>query len=262
MIMKLSNLGKHLAHGAMANIYSYDNNNVLKLFNIGISLDEINNEIKSTRFAKDNGLSVPDIKEMVTYQEQYGIVMERIKGYSMWTMIWCHFWEICYYAHILAKIHVSINSKLAFTLESIHSRLYNDIRDKSIIPETTKKIVLNILEKLPDGNNLCHLDFYPRNILMSSNGPVIIDWTTGGRGDPMADVARTWFLCTQRYPNWLTSFIFFLYFKEYSRQAVVSKERFEQWKIPIIAARIRIDKTSNEYTLLYSALEKKLKIYS
>jgi tRNA A-37 threonylcarbamoyl transferase component Bud32 len=34
-----------------------------------------------------------------------------------------------------------------------------------------------------------HGDFHPLNVIMSSRGPVVIDWSKGGEGDPLADVA-------------------------------------------------------------------------
>jgi aminoglycoside phosphotransferase (APT) family kinase protein len=37
-----------------------------------------------------------------------------------------------------------------------------------------------------------HLDFHPENVLVSPNGPIVIDWTNARRGEPAVDVAMTW----------------------------------------------------------------------
>lgn len=44
------------------------------------------------------------------------------------------------------------------------------------------------------GDRLLHLDLHPLNILVSPNGPVVIDWTNAASGDPSTDVAMTWAL--------------------------------------------------------------------
>lgn len=41
---------------------------------------------------------------------------------------------------------------------------------------------------------VCHNDFYPNNIIVSSQGPMVIDWAIGTRGSPLADHARTWLI--------------------------------------------------------------------
>jgi aminoglycoside phosphotransferase (APT) family kinase protein len=51
--------------------------------------------------------------------------------------------------------------------------------------------VLRRLQKLPDGRALCHLDFHPDQVLMTAQGPTILDWATAQQGHPLADVART-----------------------------------------------------------------------
>jgi aminoglycoside phosphotransferase (APT) family kinase protein len=42
------------------------------------------------------------------------------------------------------------------------------------------------------GNALVHLDLHPDNVMLTTNGPVVIDWTNAGRGDPDAEVADIW----------------------------------------------------------------------
>jgi len=37
-----------------------------------------------------------------------------------------------------------------------------------------------------------HLDLHPENVLIADGGPVVIDWTNAGAGDPWLDVALTW----------------------------------------------------------------------
>jgi aminoglycoside phosphotransferase (APT) family kinase protein len=47
------------------------------------------------------------------------------------------------------------------------------------------------LARRPHGEAVCHGDLHPGNVIMSPQGPVIIDWIDASRGDPLADVARS-----------------------------------------------------------------------
>ncbi len=46
------------------------------------------------------------------------------------------------------------------------------------------------------GDRLIHLDLHPENVILSADGPVVIDWTNACRGSPALDVAMTYLLCT------------------------------------------------------------------
>jgi aminoglycoside phosphotransferase (APT) family kinase protein len=49
------------------------------------------------------------------------------------------------------------------------------------------------LHEIPyEGERLLHLDLHPENVLLSSRGPVVIDWTNAEAGEPGLDVALTW----------------------------------------------------------------------
>lgn len=71
------------------------------------------------------------------------------------------------------------------------------------LPSSTREAVLERLRRLPDGRALCHCDFRPNNIIVSSRGLITIDWAVGSRGNPLADLARSWLLSRL----WLSLFI-------------------------------------------------------
>jgi tRNA A-37 threonylcarbamoyl transferase component Bud32 len=45
---------------------------------------------------------------------------------------------------------------------------------------------------LDDQGSIVHLDLHPLNVILSSRGPVLIDWTNARSGAGAADVAMTW----------------------------------------------------------------------
>ncbi len=44
------------------------------------------------------------------------------------------------------------------------------------------------------GEQLVHLDLHPLNVMMTAQGPIVIDWPAAARGDGNTDVALTWVL--------------------------------------------------------------------
>jgi hypothetical protein len=42
-----------------------------------------------------------------------------------------------------------------------------------------------------EGGAVLHLDLHPANVILSANGPVVIDWANATRGDAPLDVALT-----------------------------------------------------------------------
>jgi len=117
------------------------------------------------------------------------------------------------------------------------------------LPINLKQEVLKFLQDLPDDDVLCHGDFHPENILMSDQGPIVIDWTDATEGRPEADIARTLLLVgygkpaypsfnTKELPSMRTQFMR-TYIEEYMKlHSTATIEEIELWRIPIAAARL------------------------
>jgi tRNA A-37 threonylcarbamoyl transferase component Bud32 len=259
--------GRRIGGGETAQIYTWDNNRVLKLFESWVPSTWAEYEIKTTRFAHQSGLPVPEVDKLISYDNRRGIIMERIGGKMMISCLLPKLWKTSYYAGILAKLHVSVNSVRAPDgFLSVRNFLENRIRNEDLIPQKTREAVLHILEQLPDGVALCHFDLHPLNVMMSPRGPVIIDWSGAAKGDPMADIARSWLLCTlPPFPRpitglmtgWLKHF-YSVYLKQYESLAGIDEKRINLWKIPILAARLREEKTDKRKKYLLGLLGKLL----
>lgn len=106
------------------------------------------------------------------------------------------------------------------------------------------------LSHLPDGAVTCHGDLHPDNILLTPDGPVILDWLTAHCGDPLADVARTVLMLRTgslpgELPRPLRSLLQIvrrrfcrLYLHEYLRLADGTVEQVTAWELPVAAARL------------------------
>src|SRR5690606_3567465 len=53
-----------------------------------------------------------------------------------------------------------------------------------------KKAVINILDRLPTNNKICHGDPNPNNIIMSNGNLIMIDWNDATSGNPETDLTE------------------------------------------------------------------------
>jgi aminoglycoside phosphotransferase (APT) family kinase protein len=77
-------------------------------------------------------------------------------------------------------------------LPSQREELSRQIRGPAALSDAQKAGALAALERLPDGDAVCHNDLHLNNVVVTpSRGPVVIDWILAAQGHPLSDVART-----------------------------------------------------------------------
>jgi aminoglycoside phosphotransferase (APT) family kinase protein len=174
--------------------------------------------------------------------------MEKVSGKILGDLMLDRKWLVVKYARILADVHARIHSCDAPDLPSVQEHLERRITSVSFLPEQTKSAVLKFLNGLPDGEAICHGDFYIDNIMVASDKPVVIDWIVAGRGNPLADVARTWML--HGLASWpyippgrfvidpLRAILNRAYIARYMRKRPFVRDELDRWLIPVLAARL------------------------
>jgi hypothetical protein len=102
--------------------------------------------------ARAQGYPVPEVFDV----RDDALVLELVDGPTMAADLAWRPWRLARHARTLAELH-----------DRLHEIPYEDER-------------------------LLHLDLHPENVLLSSRGPVVIDWTNARAGEPALDVALTW----------------------------------------------------------------------
>jgi aminoglycoside phosphotransferase (APT) family kinase protein len=159
-------------------------------------------------------------------------------------------WKVIPFARLLAELHTEIHKNEVNDLPSQRAALSNVIQRVEVLSPEQKEKILKLLDRLPDGNTLCHFDFHPDQVLITDDGPVVIDWVTAQQGDPLSDVARTCVILKfgqVPYGSWVMRMIINKWRKIFYRTYVqrylelhpgVSKEYIETWMIPVAAGRL------------------------
>jgi uncharacterized protein (TIGR02172 family) len=235
--------------GRTAEILTWDENQVLKLFHHGWSLSAVKWEENVARAVSDAGLPVPAVHGIVEFDGRYGIIYGRVDGPSMLKELISKPEKLEHFANLFAKLHTQMHALQIRGLPSQRQQLERKIRNARPLSESKQEATLRILDKLPDGDVLCHGDFHPDNILMSTRGPVVIDWNDATQGNPHADIARTLLLLQQGEPQEpfninkeqitsMRSLFIDIYLRSYAKIRPVSLESIGLWRLPITAARL------------------------
>ncbi|MBI5651398.1 MAG: phosphotransferase [Chloroflexi bacterium] len=237
-------LGARIAEGRTAEIFAWRDHQVLKLYHEWCPPEWIEYELKIARITQNLGLPVPAVGEIVAVNARRGLVYERIEGVSLNETLNTKPWELFRGVRVLADLHAAIHGCAAPELPSQREGFARSIRNAPALPADLKSAALRALDAMPDGDQLCHGDFHPGNVLMTARGPIVIDWMTAKRGNPIADVARTLLLLTTGEPSnafarWLVARVRELikscYLRQYDEHRALDPAQLARW-MPIVAA--------------------------
>lgn len=184
-------IGKFIARGRTAEVYRWSDNYVLKLFYDFIPYDAVLKEYNNTLSICGNANICPSPIEMIKYEDRDGIIYENIKGISLTSVLLNRSLGVKKIADLLAKTQVRIHENSCDNLDSVKDAIVRSISKSNRITEEKKSELLKMLHKMPDDNRLLHMDFHPDNVFYDNSNTFVIDWMTSGKGNPLADVART-----------------------------------------------------------------------
>jgi len=185
-------IGEPIALGRTAEIYAWGEGHVLKLFLEWVSPGAVKYEARIARLVHGAGLPVPAAGEVIEVEGRLGLVYERVDGPTMLGVIQRRPWTLIRQARLLARLHADMHAHSAPPgLPSLRERLACKIEAAGALPARLRTAALAALDGMPDGNRLCHGDFHPQNVLLTTHGPAIIDWADATAGAPLADLARS-----------------------------------------------------------------------
>jgi aminoglycoside phosphotransferase (APT) family kinase protein len=146
-----------IAEGRASAVFDLGDGRVLRRFKSGGNPER---EALVMRHARDRGYPVPEVLEVTGD----ALVLEKVEGPTMWDAAGDDPVTVPTHAAVLAQLH----------------RGLHELEPPKGLPA------------VGDGDRLLHLDLHPQNVILSPDGPVVVDWTNARRGEPAFDVALTW----------------------------------------------------------------------
>ena len=150
--------GPLIAKGRAADVFAYGEGKVLRRYRTD---HDCAYEADVMRHVRAHGYPAPE----VIAASGRDLVMERVEGPTMLRDLGSRPWRIFRHAATLAGLQQALHAIPA--PEWLHT-------------------------KHDGGTSIVHLDLHPDNVMISPNGPVVIDWSNAGLGDPDVEVADLW----------------------------------------------------------------------
>jgi len=239
-------LNTPLARGRTADVFAWEDGQVLKLFHNWFPLEDIQFEQRIARAIHASGVSAPDvIGDIVQVEGRNGLIYERVDGGSMLEFLPRQPWKVFAFAKRFARLHVQMHERVFHAdVPTQRSKFQYRIQHIEALPAPLRAKLLDRLASLPDDERICHGDFHPANVLVTPAGDAVIDWIDASRGNPLADVARTTVILIGAVESgqvsnpFLKAFVRLFhsaYLKEYFRLRPDGEDEYRRW-LPIVAA--------------------------
>lgn len=192
-------LGEKIGEGAFSDVHAWAPGQVVKLFKTGVPRRIPRYEAHMTRAVFAAGGPAPEVLGEVELEGRYGIVLPRLEGPTMLQLLQTDAITLEAAGAILATLGLAVH-RTRSPAEVLPMREYMEASLRVVdgqIPEHIATGVLALIDRLPADDGLTHCDLHPGNVIMTPEGPRLIDWTGTKRGGAPLDLACCHFLRTE-----------------------------------------------------------------
>lgn len=224
-----------------------DGESCIKLFNEEYSKADVLNEALNQARIEETGLNIPKIKEVMTIDGKWAIVLEYIKGKTLAQLMAENPDKKNEYIELLVNLQMEIHSKKCPLLNKLKDKMDMKI-EKADLDATVRYDLHTRLNSMPNHKKVCHGDFNPSNIIITDERKAyIIDWAHATQGNASSDAARTYLLF------WLDGDIDGAekYLDMFCEKSGTQKQYVQKW-MPIVAASQSVKGNEKEREFLLS----------
>jgi aminoglycoside phosphotransferase (APT) family kinase protein len=185
--------GELVARGTRSSVYSYGSGAVIKVPAPSTPEGWIRSEAHYADAARAAGAPAPRLLDLQQIGGRTASVWQRIGAPSMWQHVVQRPQRSAALGRLLADVqHDLFGLVPPVTLPRQRDRLASKIRRTAALVDPSLGAALELMPAATGAPRLCHGDLHPSNVLLGGDGPMIVDWFDAARGDPIADVARSY----------------------------------------------------------------------
>jgi Ser/Thr protein kinase RdoA (MazF antagonist) len=176
--MRGSSVGEKIGEGAYADVHAWAPGQVVKLFKAGFPRRHSWWETRMTRAVFAAGAPAPEVFDEVTLEGRFGVVLQRLDGPTLLQLSRSGAMTSEQVGSILATVAISVHKTPAPPdVLSLRDTMAGSSRlSGGMLPRHIATGILTLIERLVPGDGLCHGDLHPGNVIMTTDGPRIIDW--------------------------------------------------------------------------------------
>lgn len=185
---------KLIGRGTNGEVYRVDRENVIKVFNKSVSVEDIERERDLAKQALIAGIPTAISYSVVMADDRYGIMFELIDADSLSVTLKEKADEYDAYVNKYVELFRKIHSTKCDTSEFINIKeIYYNAIDYSSDYYSKEDIgkIRALVESVPDTGTLIHGDYHPNNIMVSDGELIMIDMGDMTTGHPIFDFLAT-----------------------------------------------------------------------
>ena len=182
--------------GGVGTVYRLDGDTIIKVFREGTTIDEVRKEITMSKEAFVMGTPTAISFDIVKVGSQYGLVYELLNAETLSSCIKRAPERIeefaRQYANLFRQLHsieVPADSNVPDAIEHERQQI---LHIRRYFPQESIDLLLQILDTIPTGNRLLHLDLQVKNTMMQDNELMLIDMGEMGYGHPVLDLGHAY----------------------------------------------------------------------
>ncbi|MBO6148205.1 MAG: HD domain-containing protein [Lachnospiraceae bacterium] len=207
-----------IGRGAKGDVYRYDDELIIKVFNQNNTFRDVEKEIALSRKAFILGIPTAISFGIVSVGERYGAMYEMVDAETVSSYIAKSPGQVKRYALVMAELARTIHSIEVSGDESFPDaieRLRGYIR-KGIAyeDEALANRCMKLLDALPATGTLVHGDFHTGNVFMDKGEPLLIDMDRISMGNPYVEISDMYYfyvILGEEDPSVVESFMGFSY---------------------------------------------------
>ncbi len=183
-----------IGFGRTARFVELDAARVAKLFNDGFPVDVVKREYENHRAIRVRFDRMPQALELTELEGKNAIVYQRIDGKLLARHLGEKPLEIAEILNDFSDLHESINGIRVPELACGSEFLEACVVDAALLTTEEKGLACSFI-RATAADYVCHGDFHPENVMVDGEENLwVIDWLTAFRGNPLFDIARTYYL--------------------------------------------------------------------
>jgi len=198
--------GRLLGSDKQAEVFEYGEG-VLKLYRAPASKAAAFREAAALAEVETLDLPVPRVGAVGEFGGRWGLAMTRADGRSFAEQMQDGPAAMAACLADMVRLQRQIHARPATAFPALRSRLRANIERAPTLGAARQRRLLERLEALPDGKQLCHGDFHPWNIIGSPGAATVVDWLDATRGNPDADVCRSYVLMRHPAPAFADAYL-------------------------------------------------------
>lgn len=195
-------LGEKIGEGHFSDVHAWAPGQVVKLFKSDVPARVAVYEAYMTQAVFEAGGPALEVLGTVKVDGRRGFVLPRLHGPTLRASMDAGDVSLREAAEILARLGLSVHDTPP-PPEALSLRDYMEASLKvsdGALPSPLARDVMALIERLSPDDRLSHCDLHPSNVILTPEGPRLIDWTGVRRGGAAYDLACAHFLRAELQP--------------------------------------------------------------